>query len=388
MMAVMGDLLDRLNYLSYVPLEPQPALLDTLRESRCLNSAELLREHWRWEQLYVQATRAMDSRQEDIAEQVRVTARTLCRDLRESPVAVEVLYHNGTTATDRSEDLQMLVKALSELTDLTHAQLEKTLEDAKSKKELMNVAESRMKQAEDERQAIREKLTEMRKTKEEEVALLDAQVQKLRGELHTINQTATHELTMIEAELKEAQGKAHEHHSEEMKLLLDQASALEIWAAKMAQEHQEEEDGLRKKKCKMAAEVAAVVERFDGEMDTMEAELRTLEETFRQEREQCEELHEHFLKIDEEQSRIDAEERVLEEIRAREREKQQVRTTRRSAHGEMLCYGNVCNQMIYNAATSIQKVYRGVLCRREYVKMAAKGKKGAGKKGGGKKGKK
>ncbi|KAL3672328.1 hypothetical protein V7S43_003017 [Phytophthora oleae] len=369
MMAVMGDLLDRLNYLTYVPLEPKGSLLESLRESRCLNSAELLREHWRWEQLYLQATQAMDSRQDDIADQVRATARALCRDLRENPVAVEVLYHRGTTAHDRSEDLQMLVKALSELTDLTHAQLDKTLEDAKSKKELMAVAESRMKQAEDERLAIREKLTEMRKTKEEEVALLDAQVQKLRTELHTINQTASHELMMIETNLKEAQAKAHDQHADEMKLLLDQASALELNAIKMAQEHQEEEDGLRKKKCKMAAEVAGVVEKFDSEMEAMEGELQTLEETFRKEREQGEQFNEHFLKIDEEQSRIDAEERVLDEIRAREREKQ---------------------MMIYNAATRIQKVYRGLLCRREYAKMVAKNKKGGGKKGGkgGKKGKK
>ncbi|KAJ8523799.1 hypothetical protein ON010_g17319 [Phytophthora cinnamomi] len=180
-----------------------------------------------------------------------------------------------------------------------------------------------------------------------------------------MNQTASHELMMIETDLKEAQAKAHDQHSEEMKVLLDQASALELRAAKMAQEHQEEEDGLRKKKCKMAAEVAAVVEKFDSEMEAMETELRGLDETFKKEREQCDQFNEHFLKIDEEQSRIDAEERVLEEIRAREREKQ---------------------MMIYNAATRIQKVYRGLLCRREYAKMVAKNKKGGGKKG--KKGKK
>jgi hypothetical protein len=44
--------------------------------------------------------------------------------------------------------------------------------------------------------------------------------------------------------------------------------------------------------------------------------------------------------------------------------------------------------MIYNAATCIQKVYRGVLCRREYAKLVAKNKKGGGGKKGGKKGKK
>lgn len=44
-----------------------------------------------------------------------------------------------------------------------------------------------------------------------------------------------------------------------------------------------------------------------------------------------------------------------------------------------------CLQFIYNAATMIQKTYRGLVCRREYAKMLAKTKKG---KKGGKKGKK
>ncbi|TMW63773.1 hypothetical protein Poli38472_002714 [Pythium oligandrum] len=364
MMAVMGDLLDRLNYLTYVPLDPQNELLGTLRENRCLNAAELMREHWRWEQLYLQAPEALDSRQEEIADQVKLTARSLCRDLRENPVAVEILYHHGTSSHERSEDLQMLVKALSELTDLTHSQLEKTVEDAKSKKELMHVAESRMKQADDERVTIREKLSELRKTKDEEIALLDSQVQKLRNELHALNQSAAHELSVIENELKEAQNKAHEAHSEEMKMLTDKAAVLQSQTTKMAQEHQEEEDLLRKKKCKTATELAGIIDKYDSEMAALEDAIQDVQAAFQKESAQCQELNEHFLKIDEEQSRIDAEERVLEEIRAREREKQ---------------------MYIFRAATRIQKVYRGVLARREYAKMLAKTKKG---KKGGKKGKK
>lgn len=53
-----------------------------------------------------------------------------------------------------------------------------------------------------------------------------------------------------------------------------------------------------------------------------------------------------------------------------------------------LCGCNtVLLQFIYDAATRIQKVYRGRLARREFAKMAAKNKKGkkGGKKGGKKK---
>ncbi|POM66147.1 Hypothetical protein PHPALM_18033, partial [Phytophthora palmivora] len=207
-------------------------------------------------------------------------------DLKQVLSTSSLVFMQKLTNVESQRVMAVMGDLLDRLNYLTY-----TLEDTKSKKELMAVAESRMKQAEDERLAIREKLTEMRKTKEEEVALLDAQVQKFRSELHTINQTASHELMMIETDLKDAQSKAHDQHSEEMKSLLDQASALELRAAKMAQEHQEEEDGLRKKKCKMAAEVAAVVEKFDNEMERMEAELHTLEEMFQKEREQYEQFN-------------------------------------------------------------------------------------------------
>lgn len=53
-----------------------------------------------------------------------------------------------------------------------------------------------------------------------------------------------------------------------------------------------------------------------------------------------------------------------------------------------MCLLVLSTQFVFDAATRIQKVYRGVLARREFAKMVAKtkkGKKGGG--GGGKKGK-
>lgn len=95
--------------------------------------------------------------------------------------------------------------------------------------------------------------------------------------------------------------------------------------------------------------------------------------------------------IDEEQLRIEAEERVLDEIRARDREKQQVRRDRRQRRACVVIFTIVClvwlEQFIHNAATRIQKVYRGMVARREFAKMTAKSKKG-GKSGGKKGGKK
>lgn len=241
---------------------------------------------------------------------------------------------------------------------------------------------------------------------------------------------------MIEAELKEAQNKAHENHSQEMKMLIDKAAALQASAAKMAQEHQEEEDVLRKKKCKTAAEVASVVEKYDAEMLAMEEEMRGLASAFKHEQEQCMELHEHFIKVgtwlvlwsgrdraalleivaDFGCGGLDAaaDNRSTRSSRASTRRR---RCSRRSALasarssrwvGWMTVFSYCtphqparrlwhptgfspsarlpcCSQYVFDAATRIQKVYRGVLARREFAKMLAKTKKGK-KGGGGKKG--
>lgn len=159
----------------------------------------------------------------------------------------------------------------------------------------------------------------------------------------------------------------------------------------------------------MAAEVAAVVEKFDSEMEAMETELRALEETFRKEREQCDQFNEHFLKVrsyspyhqQPRQTRTYAFIYFNRLTRSSLESTQRSACWKRSEHVSgrskwfVTGFENVSGivsltspflQMIYNAATRIQKVYRGLLCRREYAKMVAKNKRGGGKKG--KKGKK
>lgn len=78
---------------------------------------------------------------------------------------------------------------------------------------------------------------------------------------------------------------------------MDKAAALQVQAAKMAQEHQEEEEGLRKKKCKAAIEVASVVEKYDADMAALETEIHDVERVLESERVTCQELHEHFIKV-------------------------------------------------------------------------------------------
>jgi hypothetical protein len=102
---------------------------------------------------------------------------------------------------------------------------------------------------------------------------------------------------MIEAELKDVQAKAHEAYTQEIKVLLDKAHALQAQTDKMAIEHREEEELLRKRKCKAATEVANIVEKYDKEMAAIENEIKELEFSYQTELTKCNELQEYFLKV-------------------------------------------------------------------------------------------
>ena len=48
-MAVLGETLDRLDYLSYVPTEIDPQLTEQLEEEGCIDVATVLNKQWQIE---------------------------------------------------------------------------------------------------------------------------------------------------------------------------------------------------------------------------------------------------------------------------------------------------------------------------------------------------
>ncbi|EQC42396.1 hypothetical protein SDRG_00132 [Saprolegnia diclina VS20] len=352
-MSVLGDMLDRLSFLTYVPVKADSRLLSQLRESGCATS--VIETQWQLEDACAKA----DS--DDTWHKVKVATRSLCRHMRENPVFLNTFF--GTPTKEPADDLLQLIKFLSELTDLSFAKLGKTVEEETAHQELMDTIYNRRKQAEDELVSLRDKLSELRKAKEDETSHLDIQLQKLKAELSTINKNANNELAMIQAQVKETLDKAFEKQNIDMQALTERHLQLTRKLEADTTEHRDVEDGLRKAKCKSGVEVAGTIEKYDAEMTVLATEIDSIQAQYTQELKELHELSEHFKKIDEEQRRIDAEEKVLEAVRAEERRQVQV---------------------LHDAATKIQKVFRGNVVRKELA-AKKKGKKGAKGKGKGKK---
>ncbi|RHY59109.1 hypothetical protein DYB26_011564 [Aphanomyces astaci] len=348
-MAVLGDMLDRLNYLTYVPLKRDYHLIGRLHENGVSAVGDQVEQLWQLDDGYENMD-ANAARREDVLGKIKLTVRSICRHMRENP-------RTPATPADPGDEMMTLIKFLSELTDLMFSQLSKTVEDETSKRDLMENMYNRRKQAEDDLVQLRDKLSDMRKTKEDDISHLDIQLQKLKGELATINKVATaNELLLIQTQVKETLEKAYDQHSIEMQALLETYAQHEQLLQKNTMDHREVEDALRKAKCKIAVEVASTIEKYDQDMLAVTTEIDGLQERYTAELNEFQALSEHFVKIDEEQARIEEEERILEAIREEERRE---------------------IQKLHNAAVRIQSMWRGSVVRREY---AAKKKKG-GKKG-------
>ncbi|OQR91876.1 hypothetical protein ACHHYP_04269 [Achlya hypogyna] len=347
-MAVLGDMLDRLNYLTYVPAAPEASLLGLLAENGCPTAA--LEAQWATEEA---CAKYDASHHDDAFHKVKVATRSLCRLMRENPVLVNAFFSSPTK--EPPDDMLQFIKYLSELTDLSFAKLGKTVEEETTRLEMMDNIYNRRKQAEDELVQLRDKLTELRKAKEDETSHLDIQLQKLKTELSTINKNTANELTLIQTQVKETLDKAFEKQNIDMQALVERHTQLQRKLEADTVEHRELEDSLRKTKCKIGVEVAATIDKYDVEMTALATEIDAIQLQYSRECKELHELSEHFKKIDEEQRRIDAEEKILEGVRAEERRQLQV---------------------LHDAATKIQKVFRGRQVRKELASKK-KGKKGA-----------
>lgn len=349
-MAVLGEMLDRLNYLSYIPEEKTGELLDLLKEHRCDTVANLMEKQWHLEQVH---EALQDVKTEESLKRKLINVRNLCRELRENPIAVEALYHSFQEK--RSSCLIELVQTLSEVTDLTYNRLVSTVEDDSSKQNVMSGLKHRKKNAEEDLGILQDNLNQIRKVKDEQVSTLEVQAHKLKNEIQDITQNSMYELGLIETEMKEVLEKFHKEHSIVITTLKEQAALLEQKILQVTLDHREHEALLRKRKRKVAREVENLVDRYDEEMTCRESKITELNQLYKREQEKFAELKEYFLKIDEEQERIAQEEILLAALRDKELQEE---------------------NKLSDAATKIQKIFRGGLARQELKKTSAKGKKG------------
>jgi len=362
-MAVLGETLDRLDYLSYVPTENDMVLTEQLEEEGCIDVATVLQKQWQIEDAHSLKGDPGQTRGPSGSDQQMYTnTRALCRSLRSNAVAVETLYQSSNQ--DRSPAFLACLKALKELTDVTLRKMSTTVEDENSQKNLLRDVTQKEKGAEEDRATLQAQLNMERKEKERDVAQLDMKRLKLMKELQEITENTKIQQKEIEQEQRERLEKANAEHSELTNKLGATIEKLEKDITSIREANSVKEAAHRKKMNKALHELQSAVETYDTGMGEREDKSEGLQGMYDTEKDQLQKLDEHFNKVDAENARIAEEERIISEIRSKESGAQKV---------------------LDDGAAMIQKHIRGRLARAEYKKLQKAAKKKGKKKGGKKK---
>jgi len=378
------DALSRINTLSYVSVgNPDPQLLAAL-ELECGAVKDALATEWAKEDEYLvararAAAQANHGRRHghnhghhqvpavsgEIVGALHEAVRTVCRQLRRDPLAMEKVAGASQDMNPAEHDhnvggeFQLFHDSLADLRGITFKKLATTVEEEATSKTLMHELVERERGAEDERNALSATLAVQREERAKEAGALGDLEAKLRAELAMITEINAAEKLAISSESTEARSVAGLSHTSSMERLTEQLEKLLKELHETSEKHREAEVNLRKKKDKAEKELAAKVGEYDTSMTAKSSEIESLKQLLVEEKAELDGLEEHFAKVDANNAQRAEEERVLGEFRKRLVE---------------------AAALLDRAATKVQKIARGRSARAA-LKAATKGaKKGKKKK--------
>jgi len=374
-MAVLGETLERLRCLSFVPTNTEPELASHLENSEFRDIVMTLQSQWQLEESLKMLTEVhqpismitppsgnskghnVTDQTLDVQLQMISNTRQLCRQLRDESDSLSI-FHSHTSG-DQAEQFLAFVHSLTEMTESTYRKLSCTVEDENSQRSLIADATQREKGADQDRSNLQEQLNSELKDKEDELGVLVDKFAKLNRELQDIQSKSAVETSVIDKETKDKVEKATTEHKTVMERLTAQLAKLEEAVVTMAHDHGEAEKTARKKKHKLETEVQGWIQKYDEDMAKTTTEMEEVQTNFDKEKAELLELEEYFRKIDAENKRIKEEDRIIAEALAKEM---------------------AALKKVADAASTMMKLMRGYMARKETAKLKGK-KKGKGKKG-------
>ncbi|KAF4659370.1 hypothetical protein FOZ61_004804 [Perkinsus olseni] len=374
-LAIMDDLKGKATFLTLQTHQ----VLDGLQGEGGGGATELLglefvrkfAEQIRLEDLYVMlntnsdGTFAIQEDNDDVreaTERLRRSTSELCRQMKTIPTVIGEL-RRFQDSSQRSMGLLQLLRTLAEMQDVVLKRMTTTVEEERSRQELIA------------HYLLREKLAVRRK------AELKNRLSQVRLEREKAHATRTETLTKLKADLLDVRESTQlklkqlgQRYGSRMQTLIDEWEVREAGLKKdlnstkkaymgLRNSNRDQEEALRKQKLRRETDLDNVIKNFDSRMAELNLQRRSLNDDISKEEEILRRLRDHFDLIDAENSRIEAE-NIVDEARRR----------RLRAEGNRLD----------DAASTVQCYWKGILQREDYHKLR-KAMKKKGKKGGKKK---
>jgi len=369
----MDELKEKLTYLSVVT----PQVLEGLQSEEGQQACELLgpelvkqfTEQIRLEDLYQVANQASDAGyghdgdNEDMREDVKSLQKNtyeLCRKMKATPNIVQELRN---FQEQRPAQMVQFLKTLVDMQELTLKRLTTTVEEERSKAELLEHYNLKEKDASKRRQQLEKDLNHIRREKDRSQSHRTEILTKLKADLLDVKESKTNRMTALRTRYENRMKDYQDQFNARKEDLEKKIEALKAKNKKTRDESQDEEGAKKKAVRRYEMDVDGEIKKYDTSIKEIMYNLNEHQEGYKREQKQLMELDEHFKKVHSEKECIAAEEGLSDARKS----KLDYEKSRRN-----------------EASALVQAFWRGIIQREQYHIL----KKNKKKKGGGKKGKK
>lgn len=376
-LAVMDELKEKLTYLSVCT----PQVLNGLQSEEGQATQELigpelmkiLQEQTKLEELYVMANAAADHsyEQRDDGEEtlreeeqsLKTNTLALCRKMREKQRGVPNVVQElrNFQERDATRNVIQFLHTLNDMQDLTLKRLTTTVEEERSRTELLEHYKTREAEASKRRQHLERDLNLIRRECERSQSQRTQILTKLRAELLDVKESSQERMAALRNRYDTRMKEQEANFGAKEEKMMQEINKLKEANKKARATNEDDELGQKGKAKRYEMDVESVIKDYDVKVKDMAFQLAERTDLYNKEKKQMQELADHFKKVDEEKRTIDMEEAIADARRA----KREMEAERRK-----------------RASALVQAFWRGIIQREAYgtMKKANKKKKGGKKK--------
>lgn len=296
---------------------------------------------------------------EEVREDVKSLQKNtleLCRKMKQVPNIVQELRNFQET---RPAAMMQFLKTLAEMQDLTLNRLTTTVEEDKSRQELLQHYISKESEATTRRKQLDNDLGLFRQECERAQNHRSEIRTKLRNDLYDVKVSKQEKMTALRNRYESRRKEHQEAFDAKRDELQKKINALTEANKKLRQGNQDDEND-QKKKCKRyETDVETIIAKYDMEVKALAKTFSEDQEALKKDQRQLSELREHFEKVEEEKACIAAEEAVVEARKQKLENERQLK-----------------NEM----SALLQAYWRGIIERERFGQMKKAKKKKGGKK--------
>eukprot|EP00392_Amoebophrya_sp_AT5.2_P011882 g11972.t1 len=207
---------------------------------------------------------ALEGEARELMDKLSKNTVDLCRKLKTTNVITELRNFQET----RPQQVLQLIRTLAEMEELTLKRLSTTVEEERSRQELIEHYKSREEAANKKKLQLEKDLQAVRRDREKAQVSRTEVLTKLKADLLDVKDSADHKSRALKdkyegrmRELQDKYQKKEEQYSKDIQTLRDQVRSL-------VSSSQEDEVGLRRKKKRFEVDIEELVTNYDSVMRT------------------------------------------------------------------------------------------------------------------------